>query len=163
MGLSALPPLLIFDADGTLRWTVIPGQPSPIAPGEWRLMPGVAERLRGLDWGPRGHKLGIASNQDGVALGHLTASMARRLLRETVEEALGFVPEDAAIEMCTCTPDRHCPRHKPEPGMLCSILARFGLSPDQALFVGDLPIDREAAHRAGVPFAWAREFFGRRP
>ncbi len=163
MGLSALPPLIVFDADGTLRWTVIPGQPCPNAPGEWRLLPGVAERLRSLEWGPRGHKLGVASNQNGVALGYLSAAMARRLLRETVEEALGFRPEDAAIEMCTCSPDRHCPRRKPEPGMLCSLLARFQLEPRQALFVGDLDIDREAARRAGVAFAWAHDFFGQRP
>ncbi len=161
--MRALPRLLVFDADGTLRWTVVPDQPCPKRPGEWRLLPGVAETLRALDWGPGGHKLGIASNQDGVALGEITASMARRLLHETVEQALGFIPEDAAIEMCTCTPDRHCPRHKPEPGMLLAILERFGLSPGDALFVGDLEIDREAARRAGVGFAWAHDFFGREP
>ncbi len=126
-------------------------------------MPGVAERLRALDWGPGGHKLGVASNQNGVALGYLSAAMARRLLRETVEEALGFVPEDAAIEMCTCPPDLRCPRRKPEPGMLRAILDRFRLPPQQALFGGDLDIDREAARRAGVAFAWAHEFFGQRP
>ncbi len=163
MALRALPRLLVFDADGTLRWTVNQGQPCPNAPGEWRLLPGVAETLRSLDWGPGGHKLGVASNQNGVALGYLSAPMARRLLRETVEEALGFVPEDAAIEMCTCPPDRHCPRRKPEPGMLRAILDRFGLRAEEALFVGDLEIDREAARRAGVAFAWAREFFEARP
>jgi D-glycero-D-manno-heptose 1,7-bisphosphate phosphatase len=157
---TRLPQLLVFDADGTLRWTLVPGQPCPNAPGEWRLLPGVAERLRALDWGPRGHRLGIASNQNGVALGYLSARMARRLLRETVEEALGFVPGDAAIEMCTCSPRRRCPCRKPAPGMLHRILRRFGLPPQEALFVGDLEIDREAAARAGVGFAWAHEFFG---
>ncbi len=163
MALSALPRLLVFDADRTLRWTVKQGQPCPNAPGEWRLLPGVAERLRSLDWGAGGHKLGVASNQNGVALGYLSAAMARRLLRDTVREALGFLPEDAAIEMCTCAPDRRCPRRKPEPGMLQAILDRFRLSAGQALFVGDLEIDREAARRAGVAFAWAHEFFGREP
>jgi D-glycero-D-manno-heptose 1,7-bisphosphate phosphatase len=155
--------LLIFDADGTLRWTTVPGQPCPNQPGEWRLFPGVRESLRALDWGPAGHKLGIASNQNGVALGYTSASVARRLLRDTVQEALGFVPEDSAIEMCTCHPARRCPCRKPEPGMLLSILRHFRLPPAEALFVGDLEIDREAARRAGVAFEWAHAFFGREP
>jgi D-glycero-D-manno-heptose 1,7-bisphosphate phosphatase len=158
-----LPALLIFDADGTLRWTTVEGRPCPNAPSEWKLFPGVRERLRAIDWGPRGHRLGVASNQNGVAGGHLTAAMARRLLRETVEEALGFVPRDAAIEMCTCSPRGDCACRKPNPGMLLRILRRFSLPASEALFVGDLEIDREAARRACVGFVWAHEFFGRQP
>jgi D-glycero-D-manno-heptose 1,7-bisphosphate phosphatase len=156
---SRLPRVLIFDADGTLRWTTVPGQPCPNAPGEWQLMPGVRERLRRLDWGPRGHRLGVASNQNGVALGYVTRDVARRLLRDTVEAAIGFVPAGAAIEMCVCSPRRPCPCRKPEPGMLREILRRFDAGPAEALFVGDLEIDREAARRAGVAFEWAHEFF----
>ncbi len=162
MALDRLPPLLIFDADGTLRWTVVEGQRYPNGPGEWRLFPGVGERLARLDWGPSGHRLAIASNQNGVAQGHLTRPMARRLLRDMVEAALGFVPEQAVIEICTCSPESGCPCRKPRPGMLLRILERFSLPPAQALYVGDLEIDREAASRAGVPFAWAGEFFGGR-
>ena len=47
--------------------------------------------------------------------------------------------------------------------MLLRILQRFGLPAAEALFVGDLEIDREAARRAGVAFAWAHDFFGRQP
>jgi HAD superfamily hydrolase (TIGR01662 family) len=155
-----LPRVLIFDADGTLRWTTVAGQPCPKAPHEWRLMPGVRERLGALDWGPRGHRLGIASNQDGVPLGDLSREMAGRLLRDVAEAAIGFLPDDAAIEMCVCDPREPCPCRKPAPGMLQRILRRFGASPGEALFVGDLDIDREAAHRAGVAFEWARDFFG---
>jgi D-glycero-D-manno-heptose 1,7-bisphosphate phosphatase len=155
-----LPRVLIFDADGTLRWTTVAGQPCPKSPAEWRLLPRVHERLSALEWGPGGHRLGIASNQDGVALGDVSREMAERLLRDLVEAAIGFVPEDAAIEMCTCTAAAGCPNHKPEPGMLLRILRRFGAAPDEALYVGDLDIDREAARRAGIAFEWARDFFG---
>ena len=155
-----LPRVLVFDADGTLRWTTVPGQPCPKRPGEWRLLPGVRERLSVLDWGPEGHRLGIASNQDGVSLGDLSREMAERLLRDTVEAAIGFVPETTAIEMCTCTAADGCPNHKPAPGMLTRILDRFGAAPAEALYVGDLEIDREAARRAGIAFEWARDFFG---
>ena len=163
MVVRPLPRLLIFDADGTLRWTKVPGQPWPNRPGEWELMPNVRATLGALDWSDRGHCLGIASNQNGVALGHLTRSMARRLLREMVEAAVGFVPAPAAIEMCTCSPSTACPCRKPMPGMILRVLERFSLPAGDALYVGDLEIDREAAWRAGVGFEWATDFFGVRP
>jgi len=74
--------------------------------------------------------------------------------------AIGFVPPDAAIEMCVCHPREPCPCHKPAPGMLLGILRRFQASPAEALFVGDLEIDRQAAGRAGIAFEWAGSFFG---
>lgn len=155
--------LLIFDADGTLRWTTIPGQPCPNRPGEWRLMPNVRERLRAFDWGPGGTRLGVASNQNGVAAGYLSRAMAARLLRDTVREAIGHVPAGAQIEMCTCPLAAGCACRKPEPGMLLRILERAGVAAADALFVGDLDIDREAARRAGVAFQWAGDFFGWTP
>src|SRR5689334_11626787 len=42
--LGTIPRLFIFDADDTLRHTLVPGQPSPRAADEWELLPGVAER-----------------------------------------------------------------------------------------------------------------------
>jgi D-glycero-D-manno-heptose 1,7-bisphosphate phosphatase len=154
------PRLVIFDADGTLRWTTVPGQTCPYRPDQWRLMPNVRERLRGYDWGPGGTRLGVASNQNAVAEGHLSRETAERLLRDTVREAIGHVPEGAAIEMCTCPPRAGCECRKPQPGLLRRILARTGVPAEQALFVGDLDLDREAAARAGVCFSWAAAFFG---
>jgi HAD superfamily hydrolase (TIGR01662 family) len=158
--MSGRPRLVIFDADGTLRWTTVPGQWCPYGPDQWRLMPNVRERLRGFDWGPGGTRLGVASNQNAVADGHLSREMAEHLLRETVRAAVGHVPDGAAIEMCVCPVSDGCHCRKPQPGLLERILTRTGVPPEEALFVGDLDIDREAAERAGVPFAWAAEFFG---
>ena len=45
------------------------------------------------------------------------------------------------------------------PGRLLEHLTHFGVAPRGALFVGDLASDAEAARRAGVPFAYAAEFF----
>jgi len=44
-------------------------------------------------------------------------------------------------------------RNKPDPECIFIILKRFGLAPDEALYVGDSDIDRETAARAGTPFA----------
>ena len=53
-------------------------------------------------------------------------------------------------------------RRKPAPGMLNAVLRRLSASPAEALYVGDLEIDREAAARARMPFEWAPSFFVRR-
>jgi D-glycero-D-manno-heptose 1,7-bisphosphate phosphatase len=151
--------LYIFDADGTLRWTTIPGQPCPNRPGEWRLMPNVKEILRQMNWGPGGSLLGVASNQGGVALGYLTKEMAYQLIEATLVEAIGFIPPGAIIDMCVCPPDARCACRKPNPGMLLHIMQIVHVAPEETLFIGDLEIDQEAARRAGVAFIWAHEFF----
>jgi D-glycero-D-manno-heptose 1,7-bisphosphate phosphatase len=159
-GPAPAPRLIVFDADGTLRWTIRPGQQCPHEPGEWRLMPNVQETLRAMTWGRGGTALAIASNQNAVALGHLSASTAYRMLEATVREAFGGLPEGTAIEMCIDPPTADCECRKPAPGMLRRAMTRQAVAPADTLFVGDLDIDREAAARAGVRFAWARDFFG---
>ncbi|MFN4140333.1 HAD-IIIA family hydrolase [Aestuariivirga sp.] len=151
--------LFIFDADGTLRWTTIPEQKYPLGRSEWQLMPGVAERLRAIPWAPGGPWLAVASNQNGVAAGELAAEMARGLIEDMLAAALGAVPPETEIAMCTCDERLDCACRKPAPGMLLGLLDRFGVRPDEALYVGDLPIDAEAARRARVPFIFARDFF----
>ena len=44
-------------------------------------------------------------------------------------------------------------RNKPDPECLFIILKRFGLAPDEVIYVGDSDVDRETAARAGTPFA----------
>jgi D-glycero-D-manno-heptose 1,7-bisphosphate phosphatase len=151
--------LYIFDADGTLRWTTVPGQPCPNRPGEWKLMPNVKEILSHMNWGPLGLLLGVASNQGGVALGYLTKAMAYQLIEATLVEAIGFVPPGTIIAMCVCPPEAHCECRKPNPGMLLRIMQILDVDPQETLYIGDLAIDREAARRAGVAFMWAHEFF----
>lgn len=151
--------LYIFDADGTLRWTRVPGQQCPYRPEEWALMPNVRTTLRRLCLRERA-AIGVASNQDHVARGHLSYALARSMLEDTVVAAVGRLPARCAIELCTCLPRRGCPCRKPGPRMLLDIMARFGASRGATLYVGDLDLDRRAARHAGVGFAWAGEFFG---
>jgi D-glycero-D-manno-heptose 1,7-bisphosphate phosphatase len=156
-----LPPgvrLVIFDADDTLRRTTAAGKPCPHAPDEWELLPGVRETLARIDWS--GVRLGVASNQDHVAYGHLTHAMAHRLLRDMVSAATGPASVDACIQLCPHALEVPCDCRKPAPGMLLRIMADVGASPAETLFVGDAATDAEAARRAGVAFTWAAEFFG---
>lgn len=151
--------LFIFDADDTLRRTIVPGKPCPHRPGEWELLPGVAAVLRAIPWDPDGPFLGIASNQDQVAYGWLSAAMAQRLLRDMMHEAVGEIRPRPCIRFCPHALEVDCDCRKPAPGMLQSIMAHFGVGAGETVFVGNAETDREAAARAGVGFAWAWEFF----
>ncbi|HKY03579.1 MAG TPA: HAD-IIIA family hydrolase, partial [Blastocatellia bacterium] len=121
------PKLLIFDVDGTLRRTTVEGLPCPNRSDQWELMPNVSETLGRIDWGPRGVRLGVASNQGGVALGYIREEIARSLIEDAVKAAIGFIPPDALIKMCICAPGSACACRKPNPGMLLDILHESGV------------------------------------
>jgi histidinol-phosphate phosphatase family protein len=153
--------LVVFDADDTLRETVVPGRPCPHGPGEWVLRPGVREVLQAVSWGERmAPQLGLASNQDHVAYGFLSLETARSLLKDLAIAATGSAPADAALQLCPHPLDGDCECRKPEPGMLLSIMKYYGVAPRDTLFVGDAEVDREAATRAGTSFMWAADLFG---
>lgn len=161
MNIEARVRLYIFDADGTLRRTTVPGMSCPNRPGEWELIPGVRERLARIEWGgANGARFGVATNQGGVGLGYMTLAAARGLLADMVVEALGTRPPAGSIEICPHAPHAGCACRKPEPGMLLRLMERFRVEPAETLFVGDMERDEEAARRAGARFMWAHEFFG---
>jgi D-glycero-D-manno-heptose 1,7-bisphosphate phosphatase len=152
--------LFIFDADETLRQTVIPGKPCPHGPDEWVLMPGVKDVLSEVRWNaPGSPRMGIASNQDQVAYGHLTVTTARELLRDLARSATGSVPDDGALQLCPHSLELDCECRKPKPGMLIAIMRHYGVDPGRTMFVGNHEIDHEAAARAGTAFTWSHDFF----
>jgi D-glycero-D-manno-heptose 1,7-bisphosphate phosphatase len=155
--------LVIFDADDTLRRTTTPGKPCPHTTDEWELMPGVRDVLRLHAWNQAGGpSLGIASNQDQVAYGHLSLATARDLLRDLAHAAAGCVPKDPALQLCPHALDAACTCRKPEPGMLLAIMDHYGVDPGKTLYVGNHKVDKEAAARAGTAFCWSQDLFGYR-
>jgi D-glycero-D-manno-heptose 1,7-bisphosphate phosphatase len=162
---SPFPPhvrLVIFDADNTLRRVTVPGKPCPHGPGEWEPLPGIREALRGLRWGEGGLRLGMASNQDHVFYGHLSADMARRLLMDAAEAATGHRPPPGAVRFCAHAMDAGCGCRKPEPGLLFEAMAFHGAGLHETLSVGDAAVDGEAARRAGVAFLDVRDLLAQR-
>ncbi len=153
--------LYVFDADGTLRRTTVPGLPCPNRPGEWELIPGVRERLARIEWGEGRVRFGVASNQGGVGVGYMTLAAARLLLADMVVAAFGVEPPPGSIEICPHAPHLGCPCRKPQPLMLLRLMRRFGAGPGETLFVGDMDRDEGAARAAGTRFMWAHEFFNR--
>jgi histidinol-phosphate phosphatase family protein len=151
--------LVIFDADNTLRRTLIAGQPCPREPHQWELMPRVREVLGAYDWTAR--RFGVASNQDQVGYALLAETMARRLLYDMVHSAIGAAADGAVIRLCPHTEADGCACRKPRPGMLYDICRATSVAPSRALFVGDADVDAECAAHAGIHFMWADAFFGR--
>jgi len=157
--------LIIFDADGTLRYCTVEGQPCPNRSGEWKLYPDVVKTIERFKWVHPGEDsgvgYGIASNQGGVGAGYFSESTAMALLKDTFKEAFGFDPALGTIEMCPHVPHSGCDCRKPEPAMLNRIMRLYNVSSDHVLFVGDRDADRLTALNAGCDFQWASEFFNR--
>ncbi len=152
--------LWVFDADDTLRRTLVPGRPCPYRETEWELLPGVAETLRPVQWnrlgGPR---LGLASNQDRVGYGHLSERAARALLRSLALAAAGVTLPDAALQLCPHRAEEGCECRKPRPGMILRLMRHYRVGAGRTVFVGNHENDRRAAAAAGVRFLEARDLF----
>jgi D-glycero-D-manno-heptose 1,7-bisphosphate phosphatase len=150
--------LVIFDADDTLRHTLVPGQPCPHADTEWELLPGVRECLTEIDWAGLRVAVGVASNQDHVGYGLVAASSARDMLRSMIIRATNGAVTDPEIRFCPHPLEIDCACRKPQPGMLLDIMHARHAAPDETLFVGNAASDAEAARRAGVRFVAAWQF-----
>ncbi|WP_261165090.1 HAD family hydrolase [Microbacterium sp. Marseille-Q6965] len=131
---------VLFDRDGTLVEDVpYNGDPALV-----RLMPtaeAAIARARGA-----GVRIGVVSNQSGVARGLITPAQVAAV-NARIEELLG--PFDA---WCWCPhgPEDRCACRKPAPGLVLDACARLGVAPAEAVMIGDIGADVEAASAAGA-------------
>ena len=154
-GMQSLPPLraVFLDRDGVLN--VDHGYVSDPAQLVW--IDGARAAVAALT--RAGLKLLVVTNQSGIGRGYFDeaamhgfhAAMQADLARIGGRiDAFYFAPhhEDAATPAYRVAdhPDR-----KPNPGMLLRGLADSGLSPGEAVIIGDKATDVEAGHRAGMP------------
>ncbi|XRQ14953.1 HAD-IIIA family hydrolase [Actinomadura welshii] len=134
------PRVVLFDRDDTLiRDVPYNGDPERVEP-----MPGARRALDRLR--RHGVRIGVVSNQSGVAKGHITAGDVRRV-NARVERLLGrfdvweFCPHDGG-DGCEC--------RKPGPGMIERAARRLGALPSECAVIGDIGGDVEAAAAAGA-------------
>lgn len=138
--LPSPPAAVLFDRDATLVVDVpYNADPERVVP-----MPGAAALLHRLR--AAGVPVGIVSNQSGVARGRISPS-ALDAVQARVEELLG--PFDA-VEYCVHDAAQGCGCRKPAPGLVRRACDRLGVQPSQAVVVGDIGSDMEAARRAGA-------------
>lgn len=134
------PQAVLFDRDGTLVEDVpYNGDPARVRPVE-----GAREALDRLR--DAGVRIGLVSNQSGVARGLLTTQQVEAV-NDRVTELLG--PLDT-VHWCPHGPDEACPHRKPSPGMITDAAQALGVDVTCCAVVGDIGSDVEAALAAGA-------------
>jgi histidinol-phosphate phosphatase family protein len=130
----------LFDRDGTLLDNVpYNGDPQAVRP-----LPGAKaalDRLRSA-----GLRLGVVSNQSGIARGLLSREAVDRV-NARVDELLG--PFDT-WQICPHGERDRCACRKPRPGMILAAAHALGVQPQQCVMVGDIGADIGAGLSAGA-------------
>ncbi|HLS02925.1 MAG TPA: HAD-IIIA family hydrolase [Beutenbergiaceae bacterium] len=134
------PRAVLFDRDDTLI-TNVPYNADP------DLVTPIQGARRALDLlRAQGLKLGVVTNQSGVAKGLITAAQVRQV-NKRVEHILG--PFDT-WQVCPHGPEQGCSCRKPKPGMVLAAAVELGVPPDRCVLVGDIGSDMAAASSAGA-------------
>lgn len=131
---------MLFDRDGTLVIDVpYNGDPERVA-----LVPGAKQALDMIR--SAGLKVGVISNQSGIARGLITIDQVEAVNRR-IEELCG--PFDVWL-YCPHGPDDACECRKPLPGMVLEAARLLDVDPEDCIVVGDKQSDLEAANAAGA-------------
>ncbi|WP_245719156.1 HAD-IIIA family hydrolase [Micromonospora rhizosphaerae] len=131
---------MLLDRDGTLVEDVpYNGDPEKVRP-----VPGAREALDRLR--AAGLRLGVVTNQSGLARGLFTAEELRRV-NARVEELLG--PFDT-WQICPHGERDGCVCRKPAPGLVHVAAHALGTTPSRCVLVGDIGADMTAAGAAGA-------------
>jgi HAD superfamily hydrolase (TIGR01662 family) len=134
------PDLVLFDRDGTLVHDFpYNGDPDWVRPVDGARA--ALDRLRA-----RGVRVGVVSNQSGVARGIITREQVDACMQR-LAELLG--PFDT-VQVCPHGPDDGCTCRKPAPGMVKTACAELDVDPARCVVVGDIGADVEAAAAAGA-------------
>jgi histidinol-phosphate phosphatase family protein len=91
-------------------------------------------------------RVGVVSNQSGVARGLITAAQVEAC-NARLAELLG--PFDT-VQVCPHGPDDGCTCRKPAPGMVKAACAELDVAPARCVVIGDIGADVEAATAAGA-------------
>ncbi|GAC1655344.1 MAG: hypothetical protein NVS9B12_06400 [Vulcanimicrobiaceae bacterium] len=131
---------MLFDRDGTLVEDVpYNGNPELVRP-----VAGAGEAVQALR--QAGLRLGVISNQSGVARGMITIAQVEAVNRR-IDEMLG--PFGVWL-YCPHGPDDGCECRKPLPGMVVAAARALEVETAACVLIGDKPSDAEAARAAGA-------------
>ncbi|AVT40425.1 HAD-IIIA family hydrolase [Plantactinospora sp. BB1] len=135
---------VLFDRDGTLVHDVpYNGDPRLVRP-----MPGAREALDRLR--AAGLRLGVVTNQSGVARGRFSSADLARV-NARVDELLGPFDTWQVCPHAEAAPgEPGCRCRKPAPGMVWDAARALGTEPTRCVLVGDIGADMTAAGAAGA-------------
>lgn len=171
--------LYLFDLDDTLIEGFMALTGAPYDYDRIAILPNRREVL--ADLRDAGHDVAIATNQGGVAFGYQTVAQVReKLLRTAWMLGAGGVPlvRTSPVRKAVAPADVYVALHhpiatierwqqpehwnwrKPGAGMLEQAMRDRGVEAAQAVYVGDMEVDEQAAKAAGVRYVHPDEFFG---
>jgi len=142
--------VVYLDRDGTLNFD--PGYLNQ--PEQLRLLPGAGQAVGRLN--RAGFKTVVLSNQSGLARGLITQDQLEAIhqrLRELLAE------EGARLDgifVCPHHPDEGCACRKPAPGLVHRAQRELGVSPENAIVIGDKASDVELARNVGALAVFVR-------
>ena len=136
----APPKAILFDRDGTL----IEDEPYNGDPDKVVLVPTARDAVELAR--SRGLRIGVVSNQSGIARGLVSPAQVTAV-NDRVEELLGPF---GTWQVCPHGPDDGCSCRKPEPGMVRQAADELGVDPADCVVIGDIGPDLAAAHAAGA-------------
>jgi D-glycero-D-manno-heptose 1,7-bisphosphate phosphatase len=138
--IDVAPAAVLFDRDGTLVVDVpYNGDPARVRP-----VPAARPALELLR--TAGVRVGVITNQSGIARGLITRAQAEAV-NARVDELLGPF---AVWQLCPHGPPDGCRCRKPAPGMVLDAAERLGLPPSRVAVIGDIGADVAAATAAGA-------------
>lgn len=136
---NSLPKLVILDRDGVINYD----SPDYIkSPEEWLPIESSLQAIKLLN--DAGIKVGVASNQRGIGRGLYDEQALAKITEKMHQACADFGAHIDAIRYCPALERTH-PDHKPNPGMLLSLLNEFSAKAEEVFFVGDKLTDVQAA------------------
>jgi D-glycero-D-manno-heptose 1,7-bisphosphate phosphatase len=131
---------VLFDRDGTLVHDVAYNtDPDLVAPVDQARE--VLDELRRT-----GIRIGVVSNQSGIARGLITPAQLDAV-NGRVDELLGPF---GTWQVCPHGPADACACRKPAPGLVLAAAAALGVDPAECVVIGDIGADVGAALAAGA-------------
>lgn len=115
---------------------------------EFTFLPGSVAAIVQLT--QAGYKIGIATNQSGIARGYYSHDQLTAIHSNMCEKIRVAGGEIDAIEYCPHHPNEGCVCRKPKPTMLQRLAKRLDCDLDDVPFVGDKISDLLAAQAAGA-------------
>lgn len=114
---------------------------------QFRFLPGALGALRRLT--ASGYAIFIVTNQAAVERGLMTAATLEAIHTRMQAAALRNGAQITAIRACPHRPEAQCACRKPQPGMIVSLAAEYGIDLTETYFVGDALTDIMAGKAAG--------------
>ena len=142
---------VFFDRDGTLN--VDKDYLCETEKFEW--IEGAPETVKFLN--DRNIKVIVITNQSGVARGFFEESDVENFHNFMQDDLKKFGAHIDGFYYCPHHPQAkiekyrcECDCRKPKPGMILKACKDFGINPENAIMVGDMPRDVEAGENAGL-------------